>query len=833
MFSLSNRKRKNDNNANNSTAVVDRSLYAPVDYEIGDEKKSAKFIKAEKKRLEKEMSLLKKQLPKENKKSRTESIIPYIDIFEGGVFQHKNNTFTCMFAIDDLNYSFARDEDQMVILSAYCELLNYFPTDMRLQLFLNNSLADMEKLQERMFIDNNVNDGLDEFRTEYNGMITKQVESSHNDIEKDIYLVVAMKSDTATEAIEKFATMEFDLISICKKLGTNCRKIPTEERMEILHNLYRHENVGDFNRAEDFDVEYIKSKRINSKKFIAPVAVQVKPKFITVENRYVKTLYITNESLKNSVNDEFITNFTKLDMELQMSVSIEMVSEVDAAKLLRNQILGMESNILADKKKLVRAVGDASMVSQRKLDELEEARQLRQEIQGGQKMFFVTYTLSVYGKTMEEVNKNVESVQALARRMNVECKLLDFQQLEAYIQTMPYCEFNLHGLDRTLTTETLAIFLPFKAASVRDKNGIYCGINYYTKEIIYADRLKHANANGMIVGVPGSGKSFAGKREAIIRHLTNSDCTTLIIDPEREYGKLIKELGGEVIVISNESNARLNPFDIMEGDTLDNKTDLIISLIEQMKGREGITGQEYGILVRCINIIYQPYLADPTEDNIPVLKDLYDKLREQPEKEAHSLSVILEGYLNGVLSHKTNVNVNNRLIVFDIHALGSHNKTLGLLLTLDACWNRILANRESKKITYLFIDEIYLLFENEFSANYLYVLWKRVRKYNAVCTGITQNVEDMLNSDKARTMLSNSEYLYILRQSYSDVEKLQDILNLSDRETEYLRQASVGQGLMKCGNNIIPFTDDFPQDTKLYKLMTTKPDDLKDEAKAG
>lgn len=819
----------------NSEEIIEsnKSLFAPIDYDVDTVQKSSMFAKQEKKRIEKELNILKKQLPKENKKSRTESIIPYIDIHKGGVFQHKNSTFTCMFEIDDLNYSFARDEDQMIILAAYCELLNYFPTDMKIQLFLNNSLADMEKLQKRMFIKNDLDDGLDEFRNEYNGMITKQVENAHNDIEKDIYLVVSMKADSAIEAVDKFTTMEFDLISICKKIGTNCRKVSTEERLEILHNLYRHENVGDFNRANDFDVDYLKSKKINSKKYIAPVAVQIKPKFITVENRYVKTLYITNESLKNSISDEFITNFTKLDMELLMSVSIEIVSEVDAAKLLRNQILGMESNILADKKKLVRSVGDASMISQRKIDELEEARRLRQEIQGGQKMFFVTYTISVYGKTMDEVNKNVESVQALARRMNVECKLLNFQQLEAYIQTMPYCEFNLHGLDRTLTTETLAIFLPFKAASVRDKNGIYCGINYYTKEIIYADRLKHANANGMIVGVPGSGKSFSGKREAVIRHLTNSECTTLIIDPEREYGRLAKELGGEVIELSNESTARLNPFDIMQGDTLDNKIDLIISLVEQMKGRESINGQEYGLLVRCINSIYQKYLADPKEENIPVLADLYNKLKEQEEKEAHALSIILEGYLNGVLSHRTNVDVHNRFIVFDIHALGTHNKTLGLLLTLDACWNRILANRETKRTTYLFIDEIYLLFENEFSANYLYVLWKRVRKYNAVCTGITQNVEDMLNSDKARTMLSNSEYMYILRQSYSDVEKLQDILKLSDRESEYLRQASVGQGLMKCGNNIIPFTDDFPQDTKLYKLMTTKPDDLKGDSKVS
>ena len=218
---------------------VNKSLFAPIDYDLDTMQKSKTFAKKEKKRIEKELNLLKKQLPKENKKSRTESIIPYIDIHKGGVFQHKNNTFTCMFEIDDLNYSFARDEAQMVILAAYCELLNYFPTDMKIQLFLNNSLADMEKLQNRMFIKSDMNDGLDEFRMEYNTMITKQVENAHNDIEKDIYLVVSMKADSAIEAVDKFSTMEFDLISICKKIGTNCRKVSTEERLEILHNLYR------------------------------------------------------------------------------------------------------------------------------------------------------------------------------------------------------------------------------------------------------------------------------------------------------------------------------------------------------------------------------------------------------------------------------------------------------------------------------------------------------------------------------------------------------------------------------------------------------------------
>lgn len=806
--------------------TVDASLYAPIDAEINTKKSAEKFSASEKKKIAKELKEIKKKFPSPKQVSKTtNAFIPYIDTYEGGIFQHKDNRYTAMFEIEDLNYSITRDEGQVSVFQYYSELLNYFPSDMRFQIFLNNSKADIEKFKKRIFMPINVGDGLDKYRKEYNEkIILRQISKSKNDIERTIYIIVSMKAANIIEALDRFNCMEFDLVAICKNMGTVCRKLSSTERLEILHNIYRHENVGDFNKDGNFDYNKIKSRGINTKKYIAPVAAQVKAKHCTVENRYVKTLFITNQSIKNNVNDEFITNFTQLDIEMNFSMFVEPVSEENSAKLLKKQILGMESNLLEEKKKLLRSIGDSTMVNQQHVEELEEAKELRQSIQQGERMFFVTFTIAVYAKTQDELNKNIETVYSVARRLNVEAKVLEYQQLDALIQTLPYCEQTLKGIERTLTTQSLAIFLPFRASNIHDEKGVYCGMNTYTNKMIIADRHKQANPNGYITGVPGAGKSFSAKREIFIRKLEEFKCDILIIDPEREYREITEALGGEVIVIDNNSESHLNPFELMEGDTIENKIDLIISIVEQMKGKEGINGQEFGILNRCIRIIYQKFSNSRKREDLPILKDLYDKLNEQPEKEAKSLAVTIEGYLDSFLSHRSNVDINNKMIVFDINELyGTHNETIGLLLTLDACWNRIFKNRAEEKYTYLFIDEIYLLYENEYSANYLYKLWKRSRKYYTTCTGITQNVEDMLRSDKARTMLGNSEYLYILRQAHSDVEKFQEILELSDRQCEYLKRASVGQGLMKIGNNIVPFTDDFPQDTEMYKLMNTKP----------
>ncbi len=807
----------------------EETTFTPIDTdEIKTRKDAVKFNKLRRKQMIKDMKQLKALAPQKlTINSSTDSIMPYIDTFEGGIFQMDNETFTVMYEISNMNYSISRIDVQENIFVKYCELLNYFPSDTRFQIFLNNQKADLDKMKKRMFMQTGVNDGLDEYREEYNQIIMKLVEKSRNDIDRGIYIVVSVKSENAYEAMETFNSMDFDMSNMAKSIGTSSRRIDTTERLELLHNSYRYENVGDFNRDNSFDYIKIKNNRINTKKYIAPMSVQVKPKYLKVENRYVRNLFITNESLKNEMHDDFITSFTSLDIEMQLSMYVEPVSSDSANKLMKAKILGMESNLLEKQKRLIKSVGDATFVNQRLVDELEEARQLRKDIEKGQKMFFVTYTISVYGNSRDEVDKNTELIKSTARKRNVEVKDLEFQQLDAFTQTLPYCVQKLKGIDRTLTTESLAVFLPFRTVSIVDDNGVYCGMNKYSKELIFADRNSNPNSNGWITGATGFGKSFSAKREMFTRLLKEDDIDIMVIDPDAEYGRFAKAFGGEVVKLSNEENSYINPFEMVKGDSMENKIDLLLSIVEQMKGsNQEIDGQERSVLTRCINHIYAKYVQTGNSEDLPILADLYNEIKNQPEDVAQNLAVSMESYLDSLFSHRTNIDFENRFIVFDISKLGTHVQTAGLLVTLDACWNRILRNMVIGRKTYFFIDEIYLLFANEYSSEYLYKLWKRCRKYNAVATGITQNIEDLVHSERARTMLGNSEYLCILKQSYSDVKELQKILSLSDAEVTYLQQADTGEGLLKVGKNIVPFMDDFPKDTKLYKLITTKPEEV-------
>lgn len=807
----------------------EESTFTPIETnELKNRKDAVKFEKARRKEILKEMKQLKALVPQKlTLNSSTDAIMPYIDTFENGIFQTDKTTFTVMYEMDNMNYSISRLDVQEMVFSKYCEFLNYFPSDSRFQIFFNNQKTDLDKMKKRMFMRTDVNDGLDEYREEYNQIILKQVEKSRNDIERKIYIVVSITAENVYEAIENFNSMDFDIQTMADAIGTSSRRLNTTERLELLHNSYRYENIGDFNRDNSFDYITVKNNKINTKKYIAPMSVQVKPKYLKVENRYVRNLFITNESLKNEMQDDFITSFTALDIEMQLSMYIEPVSADDASKLLKMKILGMESNLFEKQKKLIKSVGDATFVNQRLVDELEEARQLRRDIDKGQKMFFVTYTISVYGNSKEEVDKNTDLIKSTARRRNVEVKNLEFQQLDAFTQTLPYCVQKLKGIDRTLTTESLAIFLPFRTVSVVEDNGVYCGINKYSKELLFADRNNNPNSNGIITGASGFGKSFSAKREMFMRLLRDDNIDVMVIDPDGEYGRFAEGFKGEVVKLSNEENKHLNPFEMVNGDSLENKVDLILSIIEQMKGtNKEIDGQERGVLVRCINSIYAKYMRTGDSNDLPVLADLYNELKEQPEEVAGNLAVSMESYLDSVFSHKTNIDFKNRFTVFDISKLGVHVMTSGLLVTLEACWNRILRNKAIGRKTYFFIDEIHFLFANEYSMSYLDKLWRRCRKYDAVATGITQNIEDMIQSAKARSMLSNSEFLCILKQSYSDVQELQKILELSDAEALYLQQANVGEGLLKVGKNIVPFMDDFPKDTKLYKLITTKPEEV-------
>ena len=445
-----------------------------------------------------------------------------------------------------------------------------------------------------------------------------------------------------------------------------------------------------------------------------------------------------------------------------------------------------------------------------------------------QRMMFAVVTIVHTADTKKQLDNDTEAILTTARKHLCQLSVLRYQQLDGLMTALP---FGVRKIDafRTLTTESLAVFMPFRVQEVYDENGIYYGQNVISKNMMIADRRKLLNGNSFILGVSGSGKSFTGKNE-ITNLMLSSDADIIIIDPEREYAPLVRAMGGSVIEISATSPNHINAMDMSkdygEVDPIIEKSQFLQSLCEQIIAGHHFAKGQQSIIDRCTENVYRYYKQGDYKGTPPTLRDFRDELLRQEEPEAKSLALELELFTRGSLNtfaKQTNVNTDNRLICYDILELGEQLRAIGMLVILDSILNRITSNRQKGKQTFLFIDEIYLLFMHEYSAQFLFKLWKRVRKYGAYCTGITQNVDDLLQSHTARTMLSNSEFIVMLNQAATDREELAKLLNISDLQLSYITNVDAGHGLIKVGSSLVPFANSFPKDTMLYKLMTTKP----------
>lgn len=432
--------------------------------------------------------------------------------------------------------------------------------------------------------------------------------------------------------------------------------------------------------------------------------------------------------------------------------------------------------------------------------------------------------------TKEALDNDTEALLTTARQNLCQLSVLRWQQLDGLKTVLP---FGVRKIDsfRTLTTESLAVFMPFRVQEVHDEHGIYYGQNVISKNMIIADRRQLLNGNSFILGVSGSGKSFAGKNE-IVNLMLSSDADIIVVDPEREYSPLVRALGGEVIEISAASPNHINAMDMSkeygEVDPIIEKSQFLQSLCEQIIAGHRFAKGQQSIIDRCTENVYRFYKQGDYRGEPSTLQDFRSELLRQPEPEAHSLALELELFTRGSLNtfaKQTNVDTKNRLICYDILELGEQLRAIGMLVILDSILNRIIANRKKGRQTFVFIDEIYILFMHEYSAQFLFKLWKRVRKYGAYCTGLTQNVEDLLQSHTARTMLSNSEFIIMLNQAATDRDELAKLLNISDQQLSFIKNVSAGCGLIKVGSSLVPFENNFPKNTKLYRLMTTKPND--------
>ena len=645
-----------------------------------------------------------------------------------------------------------------------------------------------------------------------------------NEIVQEKIITISIYKKSIEEARNYFSRAGADLISHFGTLGSKCVELDAEERLRIAHDFYRTGEETSFH----FDIHETMKKGHDFKDFICPDSVEFQSDFFKIGERYGRVLFL--KEYASFIKDSMVAELTELNRNMMLSLDIIPIPMDEAIREAENRRLGIETNITNWQRKQNANNNFSAIIPYDMEQQRNESKEFLDDLTTrDQRMFSSVLTIVLTAESKEQLNNDTESVLQTARKNLCQLGILKFQQMDGLNTVLPFGTRKIDAL-RTLTTESLAVFMPFKVQEIRHENGIFYGQNTISKNMIIADRKQLLNGNSFILGVSGSGKSFTGKQEISSIILKDKDADIIIIDPEREYSPLIKALGGEVIKISSTSDNHINAMDMNSeyGDGANPvilKSEFILSLCEQLIGSGNLGPKQKSIIDRCTANVYRVFQQGNYQGIPPTLQDFREDLLRQQEPEAKEIALAIELFTNGSLNtfaKNTNVDTDNRLICYDILDLGKQLLPIGMLVVLDSILNRITSNRSKGKNTYIFIDEIYLLFQYEYSANFLFTLWKRVRKYGAFCTGITQNVEDLLQSHTARTMLANSEFIVMLNQASTDRIELAKLLNISDLQMSYITNVGPGEGLLKVGSSLVPFVNKYPKNTELYRLMTTK-----------
>lgn len=751
-----------------------------------------------------------------------QDVIPIRKIYDDGVFQVGDDKFSKTYKFTDINYAVASREDKETMFLEYSELLNSFDSGATTKITINNRRLNRVDFEKNILIPL-TGDALDEYRKEYNSMLLEKAIDA-NAITQEKYITISVNKKSVEEARNYFARVGAELITHFDRLGSKCIELELDERLCIFHDFYRTGEETDFY----FDIKETRKKGHDFKDFICPDSMEVERDYFKIGERYGRVLFL--KEYASYIKDSMVAELTDLNRNLMMSIDVVPVPTDEAVREAENRLLGVETNATNWQR---RQNANNNFSAQLPYDIEQQRKEMKEFLDDlttrDQRMMFTVLTMVHTADTKEQLDNDTEALLTTARRHMCQFGILKFQQLDGLNTALP---FGVRKIDsfRTLTTESLAVFIPFHVQDVQHTNGIYYGQNVISKNMIVADRRQLLNGNEFILGVSGGGKSFTAKGE-ILNQVLVGDADVIIIDPEREYAPLVRALGGEIINISATSPTHINAMDMTReyGDGANPvilKSEFIMSLCEQLIGGSNLGAVQKSIIDRCTAAVYRNYQQNDYTGAVPTLQDFRAELIKQPETEAQEIALSIELFTNGSLNtfaKRTNVDTDNRLICYDILDLGKQLMPIGMLVVLDSILNRITANRAKGKNTFIFIDEIYLLFQHEYSANFLFTLWKRVRKYGAYATGITQNVDDLLQSHTARTMLANSEFIIMLNQAPTDRIELAKLLNISDNQLSYITNVGAGHGLIKVGSSLIPFANKFPQNTKLYKLMTTKP----------
>lgn len=752
--------------------------------------------------------------------------IPFQRMFEDGTCRVRSGYYTRTIQFQDINYQLAQQEDKTAIFEEWCSFLNFFDSSIRFELSFMDLSTDTESFERSICIPFQ-RDGFDDVRAEYSQMLRQQLAKGNNGLTKTKFLTFGIQGDSMRQVKPRLEHIQNDLLNNFHRLGVLAQPLNGAQRLKLMHDMFHMDGPSRF----CFDWKDLAPSGLTVKDAIAPTAFAFKTsRTFQMGGIFgaVSFLSITASDL----SDQLLKDLLDMDSSQIVTMHIQSVDQNKAIKTVKRTITELDRSKIEEQKKAIRAGYDMDILPSDLATYGRDAKALLKELQSqNERMFLVTFLVLNTGRTEQELENNVFQASSIAQKHNCSLCRLDYQQEQGLMSSLPLAD-NQIEIQRGLTTSSTAIFIPFTTQELYQsgKESLYYGLNSLSQNLIMVDRKKLKNPNGLILGTPGSGKSFSAKREITNAFLVTAD-DIIICDPEAEYAPLVQRLKGQVIKISPNSTQFINPMDINgnyseEENPLALKADFILSLCELVVGgKEGLLPVEKTVIDRCVHLIYRRYFADPRPENMPLLEDLYEALLQQEEKEAHHVATALEIYVKGSLNlfnHRTNVDVNNRIVCYDIKELGKQMKKIGMLVVQDQVWGRVTANRSAGRSTRYYVDEFHLLLKEEQTAAYSVEIWKRFRKWGGIPTGLTQNVKDLLSSREVENIFENSDFVYMLNQAAGDRQILAKQLNISPHQLSYVTHSGEGEGLLFFGNVILPFVDRFPQELELYRIMTTK-----------
>ena len=757
--------------------------------------------------------------------------IPYLQIRVDGICQVTPTHYTKTIQFRDINYQLSDNEDKQAIFDGWCDFLNYFDSSIKFQFSFVNLTALRESFVRAIPLRS---DQFESIQRELSKIIEEQQAKGNNGIVKTKYLTFGIDADNIRSAKPRLERIETDILNNFKRLGVSAEVLNGQERLRVLHDILRMDTPEPFT----FRWEDLPRSGLSTKDYIAPSSFLFnRAKDFRMGKKFASVSFL--QILAPELSDRILKDFLDIESNIVVNIHVQSVDQVSAIKTIKRTITDLDKSKIEEQKKAVRAGYDMDIIPSDLATYGAEAKKLLSDLQSrNQRMFLVTFLILNTADTKRQLDNNVFQTNSIAQKYNCSITALDYQQEEGMVSSLPL-GLNQIEIQRGLTSSGVGIFVPFTTQELYQDSpeALYYGINALSNNIIMVDRKLLKNPNGLILGTPGSGKSFSAKREISNVFLATDD-DIMICDPEGEYFPLVERLEGQVIKISPTSKHHINPMDINlnysdEENPLSLKSDFILSLCELIVGgKDGLKPVEKTIIDRCVRMVYQDYLNDPKPENMPILGDLYDCLRRQEEKEAQFVATALEIYVTGslnVFNHQTDVDVSNRVVCYDIKELGKQLKKIGMLIVQDQVWNRVTINREASKATRYYIDEFHLLLKEEQTAAYSVEIWKRFRKWGGIPTGITQNVKDLLASREVENIFENSDFIYMLNQAAGDRKILAQQLGISPHQLSYVTHSNAGEGLLFYGDTIVPFVDNFPKDTELYRLMTTRPSDKKED----